>query len=547
MKRQTTILFCLTLAQLALHAQEYNVQNFGAVGDGITINTKAIQSAIDKCSVAGGKVVIPKGIFVSGTLHMKSNVELMVQAEGVLKGSSSFKDYPVNEIKYRNAFNHSFDGNVSVSRAFIFVEGAENISFTGTGSINGNGDAPEFNLGNDGNSYQSRQRPCMLLIVNCKKIKVFDLFLTNSAYWLQNYIGCDSLHIKGVTIYNHTNYNQDGIDIDSRNVLIEDCNIDVDDDGICFKSHERNNIVENVVVRNCKIASNCNAIKFGTASIGGLKNVTITNCSVAKASADHIRHWQQNIKFIEQPITVLSGIVIEAVDGAIVDNVRISDITITDVQTPIFIVLGNRGRRPVGDSVYRAGQIKNVYLRNITATGHSKMASSITAYPGNYIEQVTFENIVLNDMGKGTLQEAGKPLPENERAYPENRMYGVVYPSSSIYVRHARGIVLRNISLSVRNKDARPAIVFDDVHHSSIIGTTIQIPAEGTAAVWLIHSKKIIIEDPIFKSRISPLVELKGTKEKEVKVTGFVRYDGWLKISKIKITNARQATRLPPG
>jgi polygalacturonase len=521
----------ICLFSSGIFAQVYNVQDFGAVGDGKTINTKAIQSAIDQCSKTGGRVVIPIGSFLSGTLHLKSGIEIHIEEGGVLKGSPFFKDYPVNTVGYKNAFTHSFNGKISTSRAFIFAEGVHDISLTGKGSVNGNGDSPEFNLGNDGESPQSRQRPCMLLIINCRNVKVYDLFLTNSAYWTENYIGCDGLHLKGLKIFNHTNYNQDGIDIDSRNVLIENCEIDVDDDGICFKNHERKNIVENVVVSNCKIASNCSAIKFGTMSIGGLKNVSISDCSISKASVDHIRHWQQSLKFIEEPVTVLAGIAIESVDGAIVDKVTISDITMKDVQTPIFIVLGNRSRRPVGDSSYRPGQIKNVLIKNVTATSHSKMASSITGYPGNYIENVTLENVVLDNMGKGTEEEATVSLPENERAYPENRMYGQVYPCSGLYVRHAKGIRLNQIELSVRNEDYRPEIVLEDVKGIKIMGIKTEAPAGNSATIRIIKSKGILIDKPVFASKSSPFIELIKTEEKELKVNEFTTYTGWMLIS----------------
>ncbi len=506
----------------------YNIKDFGAVGDGNTMNTVAIQTAIDKCSKTGGQVLIPEGIFMSGTIQLKSKVEIHIEKNGILKGSPVFKDYPMNNVTYPNAFNLKFNGDISLSRALIFAEGEHDIALTGEGSINGNGDASAFNLGNDGASQKSRQRPCMMLIVNCRNIKVYDLFLTNSAYWLENYIGCESLHIKGVTIYNHTNYNQDGMDIDAKNVLIENCKIDVDDDGICFKNHERKHIVENVVVRNCTIASNCNAIKFGTVTMGGLKNVSVFNCTIKAASEDKIRHWQQNVPFIELPITALSGLAIESVDGAIVDGVRFSDITMQDVQTPIFVVLGNRSYKPVGDSIYRAGQIKNLVFKNIKATSHSKMASSITAYPGTYVKNILLENIVLDNMGKGTDKDAEIAFPENPKAYPENRMYGAVYPASGFYIRHAKNIQLKNIQLSVRNQDARPSIVMEDMHNITISNLQAPTSSGNSATIKVIKSNDITINNPIVHQKNKPFVELISTKRRELIVNGLNPYNGWI-------------------
>jgi polygalacturonase len=515
----------------AFAQRTWNVTAFGAVGDGTHMNTAAIQRAIDTCHGIKDTVLIPPGVFVSGTLLLRSGITLYVAEGAVLKGSSSFKDYPLNAVRYKNAFTHTQRGALVMSRALLFAEDAAGFTLSGKGTIDGSGDAKEFDLGNDADNPKSKLRPCMLLFIHCKNIRVHDLHLRNSAYWLQNYIGCDGLHLRGLSIYNHTNYNQDGIDVDARNVLIENCRIDVDDDGICFKSHERRNIVEQVVVRNCTIASNCNAIKFGTASMGGFKNVDISRCSIQKASADHIRHWQQNLQFIEQPVTVISGIALESVDGAVIDGVSIRDITMKDVQTPIFIVLGNKARRPVEDTTYRKGQIKNVRISNITAVSHSKMASSITGFPGAYIENIQLDNIHISSMGKGTAEEAKADFPENETAYPENRMYGLVYPASGFYLRHVKNSTLNHITLSTRTNDARPPVVLDDVSGVGLTRLSATLPENGAAVVRVIKSRTVTLESPLITGRKSPLVHLEEAKEAELHIREFKKYPGWLKVN----------------
>lgn len=520
MKNNFKIIFALLLLSNIAMAQVYNIQNFGAKGDGQTINTKAIQKAIDKCSETGGQVVIPKGVFMSGTLYLKNNVEIHVDAGATLKGSPSFRDYPDNRPHYINAFTYSRSGISGTNKAFIFAERVKNISLTGKGTINGSGDSPEFNLGND-DRPESKRRPCMLLILDCKNIKVTDLTLTNSAYWMQNYMGCDGLKLQRLTIYNQTNYNQDAMDLDAKNVLVEDCNIDVDDDGICFKSHDRYRIPENMIVRNCSIASNCNAIKFGTMSIGGLKNVTITNCIIHKASTDRIRHWQKTLQFIGQPISVISGVALECVDGGVVDNIHISDIKMSDVQTPIFIVLGNRSRKQAGDSSHPKSQLKNIFIKNIVAETCSKMPSSITAYPGTYVQNIHLDNISITTMGGGTLTEAGILLKENTTGYPENRMYGQVYPSSGFFIRHVDDLTANNITLNLNQPDARPALILDDVMNSDLTGLKIQDPAKQTPAIRIINSKKIAINFPELTPDDSSLVQLDQTPEGEVNITRY--------------------------
>jgi polygalacturonase len=481
------------LVTINISAQNYNILDYGAVADGKTINTTAIQAAIDRCAQVGGKVIVPAGIFVTGTLYIKSNVTIYLADSAKILGSSSFSDYPNNEVQYKSFFTHFPDGSSRTNKALLFAEGISNITITGKGTIDGNGASKDFDLGDDAASAKSKERPCTILFINCKKIAVTNIHLTDPAYWLENYIDCDGLVLKGLTIYNHSNANVDGMDIDSRNVTIEDCTIDSDDDAICFKSHSRNNICENIIVRNCTIASNCNAIKFGTTSIGGFRNITISHCTIQKSAESPIFHWQKTLQFIDEPITVISGIAIEMTDGGIIDSITIADIKMSDVQTPIFLFLGNRGRKQVGDtSIAPIGTMKNILLRNITATSHSKMTSSITAFPGHYIENVTLDHIQLNDMGGGDSADAKIILKEDPTAYPENRMYKYVYPASGLYIRHAKNITLNNISFSCRNKDLRPAVILEDVIGGNMKGLKLVLPSVGSDLIQQINCEAII-------------------------------------------------------
>lgn len=528
MKKSNIIFILLGMLLLLSCAdkKDFNVLDYGAVADGATLNTKAIQQAIDECyKSGGGKVIIPEGVFLTGTLYMKDNVNLHIEEKAILKGSASFEDYPDNKVSYVNSFTHPGNGQAFGSKALIFAEGVRNVSITGKGTIDGNGDSSTFQLGND-SSPESRKRPCMLLFIDSKNIKVQDLKLTNSAYWLQNYLGCDTLHLKGLNIYNQTNFNQDATDIDASNVLIEDCIIDADDDGICLKSHDPNRIVENVTVRNCTIATNCNAVKFGTKSDGGFRNITISNCFIKKASEDNVRKWQENLEFIEQPITVISGFALESVDGGIIENVNISDITMQDVQTPIFVIMGRRNIGQAGnedfynsennklDPALKVGKVSNLTFKNITATSHSKMTSSISAAHGYYIENVVLENIKISTMGNGTLKEADTPLSEYLGSYPENRMYGYVYPSSGLFLRHIKNVTLENIELTVRNEDYRPSVILDDVHKVKISSVTATPPKGNQALFRIIKSTEVTLSNS--KPSTNPLIEYIQTDKGDV-------------------------------
>jgi polygalacturonase len=482
---KATLWSLFIFATFGAFTQSVNILDFGAKADGSTINTRSIQAAIDKCnSNGGGQVVIPEGRFFSGTIFLKSGVNLHLLPGAILLGSTEHTDYPFLDIQYNTQFNAPNNGITPKFRALIYAENANNLGITGQGTINGNGADPNFHLGNDASSKESKQRPILLFMVNCRDITVEGLHLESSAYWMQNYLACENLHIKGLRIFNHSNYNNDGIDIDSKNVLIEDCIIDSDDDAICLKSHDKDRPCENVVVRNCVVRSICNGIKMGTGSAGGFRNIDISNITISKASKDLIRNWQRNLKFIEQPVTVLAGIAIENVDGGNTDNITVRNVFMTDVQTPIFIKLGNR-------ALQNPGRLRNVKIDNITAASHSKMASSITGIPGYNVENVQLTNINISSMGQGTEQDGQINLPENEKGYPENRMFGFVLPASGLYLRHVEGIVVQNLTLQVRNKDYRPATVLNDVKQGSIGLKVIDPPGGNSTPIKLLNSQNI--------------------------------------------------------
>ncbi|MFD0751610.1 glycoside hydrolase family 28 protein [Mucilaginibacter calamicampi] len=520
--KSLSILLLLCISFSAFPA-DHNILAYGAKADGKTISTKAIQAAVNKCSAEhGGRVIVPAGVFMSGTIVLKNDVELYLAEGAEIKGSANNKDYPQPQ---------SADGK-KATWALIVALDVHHIAITGRGTINGNGAAPAFQLGDDTAPGYTGIRPNIITMVNCKDIEILNIRLRNSPHWMQTYFRCENLHIKGIHIYNHANLNNDGIDIDSKNVLIEDCVIDSDDDGICLKSDDDTVPCENVTIRNCIIASNCGAIKFGTSSHSGFRNVNISNITIHKASQDLFRHWQQKVQFVDQPITAIAGISIENVDGGKTDNITIDNVFMEDVQTPIFIKLGNRGATKSKDPAsFNPGHLRNVTISNVTAVSHSKITSSITGFPGFDVENVILKNIRITTPGKGTAAEAEAPLPENETAYPEARMFGVTLPSSGLYVRHAKGIVLQNITLQTLNVDARPQIIMDDVKDAQISLLNIEQTQISNAVINLVNSKNILWLNPNVIPSSHPLLTVDGAKSSGITVTGLKRSAGKVKVS----------------
>ncbi len=259
LKKLLPAIFAVFIATICADAKNVKVDHFKATADGKTNNLEAIQKAIDECSATGGGEVLfseKGGVYLSGgPIVLKNNVTLRIPRNVTLKAIAA----------------------EAVTKGFIYSRDVENIGITGGGTIDGSGG--DY-IVKDG----APKRCNLVLLKNSKNIRVTDITLYNGATWTLNLLQCDTVFIDGIHINAHENFNNDGIDIDAKNVVITNSIIDCDDDAICFKSHVRDYVVENVAVSNCVISSNCNFIKFGTATSGGFKNIAITNCVMKKCT-----------------------------------------------------------------------------------------------------------------------------------------------------------------------------------------------------------------------------------------------------------------------
>ncbi|TWF32821.1 polygalacturonase [Chitinophaga polysaccharea] len=440
----STFMACLFTMQL--FANTINIADMGAKGDGKTDNTAIIQRAIE--AGVNGTIIIPAGTFVTGPLFLTSNISIYLENGATLAGSTRLDTY-------RKVFAGNAKGQPP---ALIYGNNIENVTIYGQGTLDGQGGHPNFQLGDD--SKTGAVRPILIYIENSRHISIRDIHIRNSAYWVQKYASCDGVVLRGLNVYSHCNFNNDGIDINgSKNVIISDCLIDSDDDALCFKSDHT--LCENMVVSNCVVRSNCNAIKFGTGSASGFKNITVSNCVIHKASDEKRRHWKQAFPWmkITQDTTVIAGIALEVVDGGVMDQVIVSNITMQDVQTPVFIRLGDRSRK-VTQAV---SVLKNVSIHDVIATSESALTSAVTGIPGSYIENVSISNVQINAPGGIDKAEEVTAVPENIAAYPENRMFGNILPAAAFYVRHVKNIMFDNIRVHTRQPDSRPAFRLEDV------------------------------------------------------------------------------------
>jgi hypothetical protein len=491
MKKLLIVAFAV-LAYNALQAKDYLITKYGAIADGETNNAPFIQKAIDEASAnGGGKVIVPPGNFASGVLFLKSGINLFIDKGACLLGS-------VKRMDYENP----------VAMAFIVAKDQKNIAISGSGVIDGQSgelmrdviahlragtvkDIPDWFT----KRPSEGTRPMLVIFRNCDQVSVSGVKMKNAASWVQDYINCTNLTIDGITVESTAYWNNDGIDIsDCVNVKVTNCFVNAADDGICLKSETPGKFCDNVYIANCTIRSSASGFKMGTASYGGFKNIKVRNLVIYD--------------------TYRSAIAIETVDGGHIENIDIQGVKATNTGNSIFIRLGHRNVKGV------PGTLKGVRIADVTAEiplykpdqgypkegppdhyrpweqkvparksgypffGHpwlpyNLLPSSIVGIPGHNIQGITLENINITYAGGASKEVAYIPLdaissiPENEDDYPEFSMFGEL-PAWGFYVRHAEGIQMKNVKISYKEDDFRPAMVFDDVKGISL--NAVEIP-----------------------------------------------------------------------
>ena len=430
-----------------IFAGDYPVSAYGAVGDGITLNTRAIQDAIDACALAdGGRVVIDQGRFLSGTLVLKSHVELYLKEGAVLLGSTRLEDYPEMTTPYR------FYGDDWVRQSLIFAYDQEDIALSGEGIIDGQGAAFRVNTKKKPDRY--RNRPFLIRFTQCRGVRVSGLTLRNSAMWMQHYLACDDVDISGVRVFNHCNKNNDMIDIDGcHRVLIRGCTGDTDDDALTLKSTSPR-ACEDIHISDCILSSHCNAIKMGTESTGGFKNIRITNCEIRPSRVREVIYGLPD---------GISGISLELVDGGIMENIDISHVVMDGPEVPLFIRLGNRGRPHMeGMDPVPVGRLGQVRIRNISAHNAGTTGCSITGIPGYRVSDITLEDLDLEFRGGVEVGDFNEQVPELESQYPEGTMFGIL-PASALYLRHLEQVRISGLKAAFLEADGRSHMVAEDV------------------------------------------------------------------------------------
>lgn len=441
----------------------FNVRTFGAVGDGTHLDTPAIQAAVDACSKAGGGVVlVPPGKYLIGTLFLKSNVHLDLTSTAVLFGTSDLSQYATG-IERGGFTAHSY-----IDKCLIYAAKADNVKVSGQGAIDGQGGAFPA-TGPDG---KAGERPMLIRLADCTNAAIEGVTLRNAGSWCSHFVRCTNLRIRGVTIHNRCNGNNDGIDIaGSENVLISDCTILAEDDGICLQNLDNVRPVKNVLITNCIISTRWAAIRSGGAHAGGIRDVTVSNCS-----------------FFD---TFGCGIKLQISGAGAMENMTFSNIVMKNVSSPISLRLGRHNYGEKIDTSGPPGGMRNLMFNNIRADvideaglrksmteiyhmdlqpGEERQCISIMGIPGFPIQGITLSNIQVTFPGGGTREDAAKrEMPELEDVYPEYFLWGVL-PAYGLYARHVEGLSLDAVRFDLAAPDLRPAVVCDMAKDVDISG-----------------------------------------------------------------------------
>lgn len=488
---------------------------FGAKGNGKDLDTQAVNAAVDRCFQQGGGIVyLSPGTYLCGTVQLKSNVTLYLEAGATLLGSKEISDYTAMS---GGTSTHGDTG----SRHLIFARDAENISITGPGTIDGQGESywkpsgipplPPADAWADviARSYAEKgERPSpMIEFVGCKWVRVEDCRIRNASSWTMRFVDCEEVQVRGVSIRNPVyGHNTDGIDITGcTNLFISDCSIDTGDDTICIKSQApyggQPRLTKNIVVTNCVLTTCSNGFKIGTATEWGVENITFTNSIVYNNEVDY-------------KYRVVSGIALEAVDGGWVDGVTISNIRMQRTRTPIFIRVGDRTHPfPSEKRGIRGISIDNVHAES------SVLASSITGLPGAEVRDVSLSHLTLENSFPCRPEWVGRAVPDNANGYPEARMFGML-PCSGLYVRHVRDLRVRDVSFRAAAGEARPSVLCEDSGDLTFSGIRSSPVAGAKPVIELVDCFDSWVTGCQLPRDTRTLVAVEGAKSHDVIVSG---------------------------
>ena len=488
------VVFGLMLMALNSHAIVVNLSEYGASGDGQTVNTEAIQKAIDDCHESGGgKVLVSNGNYVTGTLFLKSNVILHIEVGATLSGSTKISDYAPNVFHNMPRDKNKKEG------CLIYAENAENIGIEGKGIIDGRGYRSNFPNPED----PIQDRPMLIRFLKCKNVSLQDIVLQNPASWTVAMIYCSRVNVQGVTVSSKVNANGDGLDFDGcEYVTINNCVLDTSDDSICLYAHSKDYPCRYFTISNCIMTSSRAGIRIN--NLGDYNNITVDNCVFHDINDAAIK--------------------IQNREGGRMENFLFSNLIMKEVICAVFLSFNDYTDGPTEPAPVRT--MKNVTFNNIRVESKTMQKDNlksmiiISGLPGQYIENVTFGNFSITSQGGGTVSDG------EMRTVPELRYirYGLgtqqVVPAYGVYARHVKGLYMDNMVMNTETRDDRPAVVCDDVINMEFSDSKAAVTSDAECVIRLQNVQHAWIRNfqPLGANRT--FLQVEGKESKGVLVSG---------------------------
>jgi len=496
-------------------ARTYNIRDFGAKGNGVTLDTAALQSAIDTCNRDhGGTVLVPAGVFVIGTVELKSNVTLHLSAQATLLGSGHGPDYFAADAIPLHGDTTLEDGNVGL----LFAVNAENVTVEGPGTIDGQGDlfrgvrgGPPPPAGISG-----PHRPYHLLFYQCRNLRVRDIFLKDSAFHSVRIIQSSYVWLTGIHIRSRRIHNSDGFHfISARYVHISNCDVECQDDACALFGS-----CQFVTVADSSFSTRWSVFRFG----GGVaENITVSNCIIYETYGCPIK--------------------MRCSPGSRFENISFSNLVMKDVTGPISIGNGPHRRRSADATTANAepapemppGIVRNIFFNNIRATvakpvplpdcpftsnyNPGEMFSCITlnGFDEAFIENISFNDVHVNFPGGGTAEQA------SERDVPKiaGEYYAMgVPPAFALFARNVRGLTLQNVRFELAAPDLRPAVVLDHVSDASLNGFNVQGNPQAESVLRLIDTQDTILSATRLLTRAAVFMGVEGDASQGITIDG---------------------------